>query len=107
MASLAVLLSLLGLVVLSNSQCVFETVQFKDGSATGCVDKEGVEHEFGSAWVEDCMNCLCSEDGISCCTMLPDENAEVPEDCELIVDKEVCSAKVVLKSDKTTECSPI
>ncbi|KAJ0005121.1 hypothetical protein NQD34_011335 [Periophthalmus magnuspinnatus] len=108
MASVGVLLSLLGLVVLSNSKCIFEKLEVQDDNPpTGCVDKNGEEHKFDSEWVEDCMDCSCTSDGLSCCSKLPDENAEVPEDCELVLDKEDCSAKAVFKWDKTKECSPI
>uniref|UniRef100_A0A3B4BJH7 Beta-microseminoprotein n=1 Tax=Periophthalmus magnuspinnatus TaxID=409849 RepID=A0A3B4BJH7_9GOBI len=65
---------------------------------SGCVDKNGEEHKFDSEWVEDCMDCSCTSDGLSCC---------IPEDCELVLDKEDCSAKAVFKWDKTKECSPI
>lgn len=99
------------LVVLCNSQCVFEELVVRDlnNPPKGCVDGAGIEHEFGSKWVRlrDCMDCSCSNNGLSCCNRLPSEQSvDVPEECELVLDKEACSAKVVLKSDKTKECIP-
>ncbi|XP_019115140.1 beta-microseminoprotein [Larimichthys crocea] len=108
MASLHVFLCLLGLVVLCHSQCTFEELVIKDlnNPPNGCVDKDGKLHDFGSEWVRDCVECSCTKEGLSCCTKIPDEGEvpEVPEECELVVNKATCSTKVVLKSDKTKEC---
>uniref|UniRef100_A0A8C6U0C9 VWFC domain-containing protein n=1 Tax=Neogobius melanostomus TaxID=47308 RepID=A0A8C6U0C9_9GOBI len=91
-ASVRVLVFLLGLVVLCTSQC--------DNPPTGCVDEDGTEYEVGSEWERDCMDCPCADQGLSCC-----KNSNIPEDCEL--DKEDCTAKAVLQSDKTQECCPL
>lgn len=110
MTSLQVLVCLLGLFVLCHSDCFFQELTTKDlkNPPKGCVDKDGKEHAFGSDWVKDCMDCSCTDEGLSCCSMIPDpETVELPDECELVVDKEACSAKVVLKSDKTQECNPI
>ncbi|XP_072293453.1 beta-microseminoprotein-like [Eucyclogobius newberryi] len=105
MAPIRVLLCLLGLVVCSNSKCFFKELVWDNNPPTGCVDDAGAEHEFGSEWVEDCMDCSCTNEGLSCCSKMPDENADIPEDCELDLDKDNCFAKMVLKSDKTKECT--
>ncbi|XP_071336893.1 beta-microseminoprotein [Trachinotus anak] len=110
MASLHVFVCLLGLVVLCHSQCIFQELMIKDlkNPPKGCVDNDGKEHDFGSEWVRDCMSCSCTRDGLSCCKMIPDPDAEnIPAECELLVDKKTCSAKVVQKSDNTKECTPL
>ncbi|XP_030011502.1 beta-microseminoprotein [Sphaeramia orbicularis] len=109
MASLRVFVCLLGLVVLCHSQCTTRELVVKDPNnpPKGCVDDDGQQHEFDSTWEKDCMECSCSTNGMSCCSKVPEPNTvEIPEECELIVDKKACSAKMVLKSDKTKECSP-
>uniref|UniRef100_A0A3Q3B9I2 Microseminoprotein beta n=1 Tax=Kryptolebias marmoratus TaxID=37003 RepID=A0A3Q3B9I2_KRYMA len=112
MASLHVLVCLLGLFVLchSDSDCSFQELVTGDlkNPPEGCVDKDGKQHAFGSYWVKDCVECSCTKAGLSCCNLIPKENVEDgPEECELVIDKETCSAKMVLKSDKTKECNPL
>ncbi|XP_045927369.1 beta-microseminoprotein [Micropterus dolomieu] len=110
MASLHVFVCLLGLFVLCHSACFFQELVIKDPESPpkGCVDQDGKQHDFGSDWVSDCMDCSCTMEGISCCSNIPSESTvDIPEECELVVNKEACSAKVVLKSDKTKGCSPI
>ncbi|AWP14088.1 putative beta-microseminoprotein-like [Scophthalmus maximus] len=109
MASLRVFVCLLGLVVLCHCDCFFQDLEIKDlnDPPKGCVDKDGKQHDFDSEWVRDCMECSCSKEGLSCCTTLPDaDEVDIPEECEMVVNKQACSAKVVLKTDKTKECSP-
>ncbi|XP_074501527.1 beta-microseminoprotein-like [Sebastes fasciatus] len=109
-ASLHVFVCLLGLVVLCHSDCYFQEMVMKDlnNPPKGCVDKDGKQHDFGADWVRDCMDCSCTTEGLSCCSKIPDANTvDVPDDCELVVNKEACSAKVMMKSDKTKECNPI
>ncbi|XP_059215944.1 beta-microseminoprotein [Centropristis striata] len=110
-ASLHVFVCLLGLVVLCHSDCTLEELVLKDlnNPPKGCVDKDGKQHDFGSEWKgRDCMSCSCSQEGMSCCTDIPDaDTVDIPAECELLVDKEACSAKVVMKSDKTKECNPL
>ncbi|XP_039640695.1 beta-microseminoprotein [Perca fluviatilis] len=109
-ASLHVFLCLLGLVVLCRSDSFFQKLELKDpkNPPKGCVDKDGKQHDFGSKWDRDCMACSCTSEGLSCSSKMPDANTvDVSEDCELVVDKDACSAKVVMKSDKTKECNPI
>uniref|UniRef100_A0A4W6DZE7 Beta-microseminoprotein n=1 Tax=Lates calcarifer TaxID=8187 RepID=A0A4W6DZE7_LATCA len=107
--SLHVFVCLLGLVVLCHSDCFFQQLVIKDlrNPPNGCEDKDGKQHNFGSKWVRDCMQCSCTTEGLSCCNMIPDTGiVDISEECELVVNKETCSAKVVLKSDKTKECNP-
>ncbi|XP_056292034.1 beta-microseminoprotein [Pseudoliparis swirei] len=110
MASLHVLVCLLGLVVLCHSDCFFQELVLEDlnNPPKGCVDKAGQQHDFGSEWDRDCMACSCTSQGLSCCSKILDGNAvDVPDECELVVNKETCSAKLLLKSDKTKECNPV
>ncbi|XP_042358540.1 beta-microseminoprotein [Plectropomus leopardus] len=110
LASLHVFVCLLGLVVLCHSTCFFEGLVLKDlnNPPKGCVDKDGKQHDFGSEWVRDCIECSCTKEGLSCCNKIPDaDTVDIPENCELLVNKEACSAKVVLKSDKSKECNPL
>ncbi|KAM8860227.1 beta-microseminoprotein-like [Spinachia spinachia] len=109
MASLPVFVCLLGLVVLCHSDCFFHKLAPEDPNnpPKGCVDTDGKHHDFDSEWdiQGDCMACSCTSDGLSCCSKMPDAaTVDIPEECELVVHKETCSAQVVLKSDKTKEC---
>ncbi|XP_062257256.1 beta-microseminoprotein [Platichthys flesus] len=108
MALLRVFVCLLGLVVLCHSDCTFEELVIKDvnNPPNGCVDHDGTHKDFDSEWVRDCVACSCTHEGLSCCNMLPDPaESEVSDECELVVNEQECSSKVVLKSDKTKECS--
>ncbi|XP_070772623.1 beta-microseminoprotein [Enoplosus armatus] len=115
MASLHVFGCLLGLVVLCHSHCFFQELVIKDLKSLpkGCVDEDGKHHDFGSEWVSDCMDCSCTMEGLSCCSRLPWIEEHMKNTCtdelicELVVNKEACSVKVVQKSDKTKECNPI
>ncbi|XP_034040677.1 beta-microseminoprotein [Thalassophryne amazonica] len=110
MASVQVLICLLGLVVMCHSTCLLHKLEITDlhNPPNGCVDKEGTRRAFGDKWVTDCMECSCTQQGISCCNkMLEPGSIDIPEECELVVNKEACYAKVVLKSDKTKECNPV
>ncbi|XP_040906278.1 beta-microseminoprotein [Toxotes jaculatrix] len=110
MAPLHVFVCLLGLVVLCRSDCFFQGLVIKDleNPPKGCMDEDGKLHDFGSEWTRDCVACSCTEDGMSCCNMIPDLNiVDIPAECELVVNKKACSAKAVLKSDNTKECYPL
>ncbi|RXN38283.1 beta-microsemino -like protein [Labeo rohita] len=37
------------------------------GHLQGCVDSDGVTHDFNSEWDKDCYNCHCTLFGIKCC----------------------------------------
>ncbi|KAM4729458.1 beta-microseminoprotein [Anableps anableps] len=105
-----VVFCLLGLFVLCHSDCFFQELVIKDltNPPKGCVDEDGKEHSFGSEWVRECMECSCTKEGFSCCSMIPSVSTiDIPEECELVVDKDACSAKVVQKSDKTRACNPL
>ncbi|XP_022061004.1 beta-microseminoprotein [Acanthochromis polyacanthus] len=110
MASLRVFVCLLGLVVLchSDSSCFFKELEVKDKAnpPKGCEDKDGKLHDFDTAWERDCNECYCSRTGLSCCNMISYAGL-VPDECELVVDRTTCSAKMVQKSDKTKECNPL
>ncbi|XP_016523945.1 beta-microseminoprotein, partial [Poecilia formosa] len=100
---------LLGLFVLCHSDCFFQELVIKDlaNPPKGCVDEDGKERGFRSEWVRECMGCSCTKEALSCCSMIPDEaTVDIPEECELVVDKDACSAKMVQKSDKTQPCYP-
>ncbi|KAF3842161.1 hypothetical protein F7725_024112 [Dissostichus mawsoni] len=71
---------------------------------TGCVDKDGKQHDFGTEWTKDCIDCSCTGQGMSCCRKIPD-TVDIPAECELVVNKEACTAKIVMKSDLTKECN--
>ncbi|XP_023260282.1 beta-microseminoprotein-like [Seriola lalandi dorsalis] len=108
MASLHVFLCLLGLVALCNSACLFVPLEIKDmnNPPKGCTDRDGKQYDFGSEVVIDCMSCSCTNDGLSCCDMIPSPNTVmIPMECEMIVNRQACSFKLVLKSDNTKECS--
>ncbi|KAF3708296.1 Beta-microseminoprotein [Channa argus] len=108
MAPLHVFVYLLGLVVLSHSACFFRQLEVKDvnNPPKGCVDEDGKQHAFGTKWMRDCKACSCTTAGLSCCDMIP-EAVNVPQECELVVNRKTCSGKVVLKSDKTKLCNPV
>ncbi|KAI9535243.1 hypothetical protein NQZ68_002797 [Dissostichus eleginoides] len=69
---------------------------------TGCVDKDGKQHDFGTEWTKDCIDCSCTGQGMSCCSKIPD-TVDIPAECVLVVNKEACTAKIVMKSDPTKE----
>ncbi|XP_036978955.1 beta-microseminoprotein [Acanthopagrus latus] len=109
MASLPVFVCLLALVVQCHSDCFFKELVIKDlkNPPTGCVDEDGQQHAFGADWTRDCISCSCSTNGMSCCNQLPGvAEVYIPEECELVVNKQACTAKLVLKSDKTKHCIP-
>ncbi|XP_068424744.1 beta-microseminoprotein [Clinocottus analis] len=108
MASFRVFVCLLGLVVLCDSACYFQKLVVKDlnNPPKECVDKDGKQHGFGSEWVRDCMACSCTSEGLSCCSMIPAlSTVDIPDECEMVVNKETCTAKMLLKSDTTKECN--
>ncbi|KAK5853937.1 hypothetical protein PBY51_015048 [Eleginops maclovinus] len=92
------------------TDCFFEELVLKDLNhpPTGCVDKDGKQHDFGTEWDRDCMACSCTAEGMSCCSKIPDaDTVNAPAHCELVVNKEACTFKTVMKSDMTKECTPI
>ncbi|CAB1338695.1 unnamed protein product [Coregonus sp. 'balchen'] len=101
-----VVVCVLALVVVCRAQCFFQGLETKDSKTPppkGCVDKEGKQHVFGSSWVKDCYDCSCSEEGIGCCNKIPTV-VNLPSECELVVDRNACSSRVVMRSDKTKDC---
>ncbi|XP_028280073.1 beta-microseminoprotein-like [Parambassis ranga] len=110
MGSFHVFVCFMGLVALCHSDCSFQKLMVEDldNPPKGCVDNDGKLHDFGSEWEKDCVACSCTAEGLSCCSRIPDaDTVDIPEECELVVNKETCSAQVVMKSDKTKECSPL
>ncbi|XP_035256386.1 beta-microseminoprotein-like [Anguilla anguilla] len=100
-------LALLAIATVCNAACYFKEVAHTDSNPPkGCQDEDGKMHEFGSSWVKDCMDCSCSKEAMSCCDKIP-SSVDLPPECEMIVDKEKCTAKIVLKADKTKECVPV
>ncbi|NWR64986.1 MSPJ protein, partial [Bucorvus abyssinicus] len=70
-----------------------------------CPDSKGDLHEFGSRWrTDDCLDCSCSKDGISCCTNYATPGDYDEEKCIEIFNKETCTYKVVEKHDHSKEC---
>uniref|UniRef100_A0A8C1IVW4 Si:ch73-288o11.4 n=1 Tax=Cyprinus carpio TaxID=7962 RepID=A0A8C1IVW4_CYPCA len=69
----------------------------------GCVDSDGVIHDFNSEWEKDCYNCLCALFGIRCCNKIPTV-IEHPDECEMVVDKTTCSFTLALVSDHSKPC---
>ncbi|XP_061083593.1 uncharacterized protein LOC133118016 [Conger conger] len=101
--------AVLALATICNASCSFQQLVLTDPMhpPQGCLDEEGKLHVFGSEWVKDCQECSCSQEGLSCCSMIMiPSDEELPPDCEILVDKTKCSTKLVLKSDKTKECVP-
>ncbi|XP_076153390.1 beta-microseminoprotein [Alosa pseudoharengus] len=94
------------LVAVISGQCFFEPLVIENINElpTGCQDRKGDIHPFGSNWVtENCYSCDCTEGGAGCCNTIPNI-VMMPEDCQQIVDKKTCTSKVVLKSDPSVEC---
>ncbi|KAJ8248427.1 hypothetical protein GJAV_G00241910 [Gymnothorax javanicus] len=107
-ALLCCAVTLLALATVCNAACTFMPLEEKDklNPPKGCEDEDGKFHEFGSEWQKNCVTCSCSKEGASCCDMIL-ETVGLLEECELIVDREKCTSKIVLKSDNTKECNPV
>ncbi|NXD75576.1 MSMB protein, partial [Halcyon senegalensis] len=70
-----------------------------------CRDSEGEMHVFGSRWkTQDCLDCSCSRNGMSCCTGFATPVGYDEEKCISILNKETCTYKVVEKNDDSKEC---
>ncbi|NWH70974.1 MSMB protein, partial [Piaya cayana] len=70
-----------------------------------CHDSKGELHEFGSRWkTEDCYDCSCSREGISCCNSFATPTDYDKEKCVSVFNKETCTYKVVEKDDDSKEC---
>ncbi|XP_036402002.1 beta-microseminoprotein-like [Megalops cyprinoides] len=100
--------STLALVALCHAQCFFKELEITDinNPPKGCKDADGVMRKFGDSWVKDCNECSCSAEGIGCCSKIGDM-LEAPPDCEVVINKEQCTVKMVMKADKTKECVPV
>ncbi|KAK2878898.1 hypothetical protein QQF64_010977 [Cirrhinus molitorella] len=69
----------------------------------GCVDSDGVFHDFNSEWEKDCYSCLCTLSEIKCCNKIP-TIIEHPDECKMVVDKTTCSFTLALVSDHSKPC---
>ncbi|KAJ8418209.1 hypothetical protein AAFF_G00139180 [Aldrovandia affinis] len=105
---LCVPLAVLALAAVCSADCHFRELVLTDikNPPKGCHGEDGVMHDFGSNWVKDCYECYCSNSGISCCSKMP-ATMDVPSECEVIVDRKECTAKMVMKSDKTKACEAV
>ncbi|KAJ8250781.1 hypothetical protein COCON_G00227030 [Conger conger] len=75
--------AVLALATICNASCSFQQLVLTDPMhpPQGCLDEEGKLHVFGSEWVKDCQECSCSQEGLSCCSMIM-----IPSDEELPLD---------------------
>ncbi|KAM9379736.1 beta-microseminoprotein-like [Phaethornis superciliosus] len=74
-------------------------------STTGCYDSNGKLHKFDFQWRdENCNDCSCSKDGMSCCSSFATPVGYNEEKCVSIFNKETCAYKVVEKDDHSKEC---
>ncbi|XP_030309062.1 beta-microseminoprotein [Calypte anna] len=90
-------------VPLSNAACFLQPL--KPGESDGCHDSNGVQHKFDFLWRdENCNDCSCSKDGISCCSSFATPVGYNEEKCVRIFNKETCTYKVVEKDDHSKEC---
>ncbi|NXI68702.1 MSMB protein, partial [Anseranas semipalmata] len=70
-----------------------------------CRDSNGEMHEFDSQWkTADCLECSCSTDGISCCSIFATPTSYDKEKCVSIFNKETCAYEVVEKDDHSKVC---
>ncbi|KAG7511902.1 hypothetical protein JOB18_013976 [Solea senegalensis] len=99
METFHVFICVLALIPLCHALC---TTVDKDEKIKGCVDKDGNLHNFGSDWTKDCTDCTCTENGLTCCNLFPDD--DIPLECELMVNKTDCTFRIVQKSDNTKYC---
>ncbi|XP_059376141.1 beta-microseminoprotein [Carassius carassius] len=101
---------LLFMVVSCSAECYIQKPQVDLSSVhnttdnlQGCVDSDGVIHDFNSEWEKDCYNCLCALFGIRCCNKIPTV-IDHPDECEMVVDKTTCSFTLALVSDHSKPC---
>uniref|UniRef100_A0A8C3HIN6 Beta-microseminoprotein n=1 Tax=Chrysemys picta bellii TaxID=8478 RepID=A0A8C3HIN6_CHRPI len=72
---------------------------------SGCIDENGVLHEFNSKWkTKDCQSCSCSKETMGCCSLVITPRIYDEEKCESIFYEETCSYKVVEKADPSKLC---
>ncbi|XP_023383748.1 beta-microseminoprotein isoform X2 [Pteropus vampyrus] len=93
-------------VTLCNAQCYFMPNMYTPGDLSNeCKDLDGVTHPLSSKWkTENCEECSCGQDGISCCNI-----AAIPMNydtikCQKIFNKETCSYTVVEQKDPGKTC---
>ncbi|XP_050990113.1 beta-microseminoprotein [Labeo rohita] len=101
---------LLFMVVSCSAECYirkpkvdWSSINNVTGHLQGCVDSDGVTHDFNSEWDKDCYNCHCTLFGIKCCNKIP-TLIEHPDECEVVVDKKTCSFTLALALDHSKPC---
>ncbi|XP_028825924.1 beta-microseminoprotein [Denticeps clupeoides] len=95
---------LLSLAAVCWGQCVFQQLEILDfeNPPKGCTDESDKFHVFGASWMtKDCMECFCSEGGISCCNKIPTVVDET--NCKINADMEKCTYEVV-NTNPANEC---
>eukprot|EP00076_Gallus_gallus_P009897 XP_004942175.2 beta-microseminoprotein [Gallus gallus] len=104
---LACLLVLSVSMSVSNASCYFLPLNpVKRGDEiVGCYDMKGEPHEFNTHWkTEDCLECSCSNSGISCCTAYATPVNFDEEKCISIFNNTACAYEVVEKADHSKTC---
>nr|XP_005311424.1 beta-microseminoprotein-like [Chrysemys picta bellii] len=96
------LLIIVASVTLCDAQCWLTRIE---SDAQGCIDENGVLHEFNSKWkTKDCQSCSCSKETMGCCSLVITPRIYDEEKCESIFYEETCSYKVVEKADPSKLC---
>ncbi|XP_035256815.1 beta-microseminoprotein-like [Anguilla anguilla] len=98
-------IALLAFATVCNAGCYLKPLLLTDfmHPPKGCQDEDGELHDFMAEWNKHCYECVCFHHGAICCDTINIAVAHSPE-CEAVVDRQACTSKVVLKSDKTKEC---
>ncbi|XP_075466288.1 beta-microseminoprotein-like [Ascaphus truei] len=99
------------MITLCNTQCNVENVQHIGHNShnhnlyqedmKGCM-KNGVMHEVGASWNDNCLRCTCHGDVIECCAtdLIP---VSTDARCETIRDVN-CKNRLVRKDDNSQSC---
>ncbi|XP_036590316.1 beta-microseminoprotein E1-like [Trichosurus vulpecula] len=103
---LGVLLALATSVTFCDAQCTFKPLVITPGSTLeGCMDSDGVMHDFDTQWESNCVRCSCSSRvGLSCCSMVTRPNGYDKVNCKEIFNKRTCTFTVVQKVKPTVPC---
>ncbi|KAK2501189.1 hypothetical protein MC885_005221, partial [Smutsia gigantea] len=105
-ALLRSLVALTTFVALCNAQCYVIPRESTPGdSSNECRDPNGVAHPLNSKWkTENCEECHCGQNGISCCSTLAVPMGYDTVKCQRIFIKETCTQKVVERKNPRKEC---
>ncbi|XP_036758518.2 beta-microseminoprotein isoform X2 [Manis pentadactyla] len=88
-------------VTLCNAQCYVVPRE----NTLECQDPNGVTHPLNSRWkTENCQECECGQDGITCCSTLAVPKGYDTVKCQKIFIKETCTHKVVERKNPGKEC---